>query len=69
MAISIRHTYNTYVEIVFYAEEGITLRCRDCGQMDDIAERVCEILIKHDFAYADVCSSETGEVLMMIERT
>jgi hypothetical protein len=37
--------------------------------MDDIAEQVCEILIKHNFAYADVCSAETGEVLMVIERT
>jgi hypothetical protein len=37
--------------------------------MDDIAEQVCEVLVKHNFAYADVCSAETGEVLMVIERT
>ena len=69
MAINIRHTYNTHVEITVYSEDGITLRCRDSGQMDDVAERVCEILVKHNFSYADVCSDETGEVLMEIERT
>lgn len=69
MAINIRHTYSTNVEIIFYSEDGITLRCRDCGQMDDIAEQVCEILVKHNFSDASVCSTETGEVLMEIERT
>ena len=69
MAINIRHTYSAHVEIIFYADDGITLRCNDCGQMDDIAEQVCEVLVKHNFAYADICSAETGEVLMVIERT
>ena len=69
MAINIRHTYSTRVEITFYAENGITLHCRDFGQMDEIAEQVCEVLVKHNFAYADICSSETGELLMVIERT
>ena len=69
MAINIRHTYNAHVEICYYSDEGYTLRCNDCGEMDDIAERTCEILVKHNFSYADVCSAETGEVLMIIERT
>ncbi len=69
MAINIRHTYSTHVEICYYTEGGYTLHCRICGQMDDIAEQVCEVLVKHNFAYADVCSAETGEVLMIIERT
>jgi len=69
MAINIRHTYSTHVTIVFYADDGITLRCNDCGQMDDIAEQVCEVLVKHSFAEASICSAETGEVLMVIERT
>ena len=69
MTINIRHTYSTHVEIAFYADDGITLRCRDCGQMDDIAEQVCEVLTKHNFSYADVCSVETGEVLMEIVQT
>ena len=69
MAINIRHTYNAHVEICFYTDGGYTLRCHDCGEMDDIAEKVCEILVKHNFVSADVCSAETGEVLMIIERT
>lgn len=69
MAINIHHTYYAHVEVRYYADDGYTLRCRDCGQIDDIAEQVCEILVKHNFAYADVCSAETDEVLMTIERT
>jgi hypothetical protein len=70
MAIIIKHTYCTHVSVVFYDDEaGISLRYDDCGSMDDIAERACEVLVKHNFAYADVCSAETSEVLMTIERT
>lgn len=69
MAINIRHTYCAHVEIIFYGEDGITLRAKDCGQMDDIAEQICEILVKHNFSYADICSATTGELLMVVERT
>ena len=69
MAINIKHTYNTNVDIHYYTEGGYTLHCRDCGMMDDIAEQVCEVLVKHSFSYADVCDAATGEVLMIIERT
>ena len=70
MAINIRHTYTAHVTVVFYDDDaGTSLRCDDCGSMDDIAERICDVLIKHNFSYADVCSDETGEVLMIIERT
>lgn len=69
MAINIRHTYSTNVEVQYYTDGGYTLRCRDYGQMDDIAEQVCEVLIKHNFTHADICSTETGELLMVIERT
>jgi hypothetical protein len=37
--------------------------------MDDIAEEVTEIVVRHNFEYADVCSAETGEILMVVERT
>lgn len=69
MAINIRHTYSAHVTVVFYSEDGITLRYDDCGTMDDIAEQICEVLVKHNFSYADVCSDETGKVLMIVERT
>lgn len=70
MAINIRHTYTAHVTVVFYDDDmRISLRYDDCGSMDDITEQICEVLVKHNFAYADVCSAETGEVLMVIERT
>ena len=69
MAINIHHTYSTHVDIIFYADNGVRMRTYDCGMMDDIAEQVCEVLVKHNFTHADICSAETGEVLMIIERT
>lgn len=70
MAINIHHTYCTHVTVVFSDNDtGISLRYDDCGSMDNISEQVCEVLVKHNFSYADVCSAETGEVLMVIERT
>lgn len=71
MAINIEHTYCTHVEIIFYphGDSGCGLHKSTCGSMDDIAVHCCEILVKHNFAGADVCSAETGEVLMIITRT
>ena len=70
MAINIRHTYTSNVSVSFYSEtDGYSLHHDDCGSMDDIAERICEVLVKHNSDYADVCSTETGELLMVIERT
>ena len=69
MTINIKHTYVVNVDIHYYSENGYTLRCRDCGDMDSITERVCEILVKHNFSYSDVCLMDTGEVLMEIERS
>lgn len=65
MAINIRHTYATQVEVVL---DGI-FHYDATGDLDEIAESACEHLIKHNFTVADVCSVETGEVLMIIERT
>lgn len=70
MAINIRHTYCAHATVVFYDDDvGISLRYDDCSSMDAIAQQACEVLVKHNFSYADVCSAETGEVLMVVERT
>ena len=69
MAINIQHVYTTHVDIIFYSNDGLTLRCKDVGTMDDISERVSEILVKHNFVSADVSSAETGEILLIVERT
>ena len=69
MAINIKHTYTTEVDIYYYSKDGYGLCRRDYDDMDSIAERVCEVLVKHNFSSADVVSMDTGEVLMTIERS
>lgn len=69
MAINTYYIYTTNVICRFFTAEGEILRCNDCGTMDDIHERMCKIIVKHNFTSADACSAETGEVLMVIERT
>ena len=68
--ITIRHIYTDTVIILYSNFAGnYTLKEEHCGTMDDIAEHVCDVLIQHNFNYADVCSDSTGEVLMTIRRT
>lgn len=70
MAINIKHTYSTHTHVTYLDEEmNCGLHESICGNMDEIAEHVCEVLVKHNFSYADVCSEETGELLMIVERT
>ncbi len=69
MAINIHHTYSTHADVFYYDNSTLNLREYVCDNMDDIAEHVCEVLIRHNFTTADVCDSETGEVLMVVERT
>lgn len=69
MSLHIRHTYCTHVVIYYDRDDYEDLSERLCDNMDDIAEYVCERLIKHNFSRADICSAETGEVLMVVERT
>jgi len=69
MAIHVQHTYTTHVEIIYRAQDGAGLHEATCGSMDDILEHVCDVLVHHHFTSADVCSAETGEVLMIVERS
>ena len=69
MAINTYYVYTTRVSCRFFTGDDEILHCEDCGTLDKIHDRVCEILIKHNFTDADVCSTETGEVLMVIKRT
>lgn len=65
MAFNIQHTYCTHVEITFDER----FRYHTVGDMDEIQETIMGLMVKHNFAHADICSSETGEVLMIIDRT
>jgi len=69
MAIIIKHTYSTEVDIVFTSEDGYCFHQKVTDTMDGIAEHVCEMFAAHRFTAADVCDARTGEVLMILERT
>lgn len=69
MAIIIKHTYSTNVDIVFTSEDGYCFHQKVTDTMDGIAEHVCDMFIAHKFTAADVCDDNTGELLMTIERT
>lgn len=69
MAIHVQHTYSTHTEIIYQSSDGTGLREYTVGNMDEILEHVCDVLVHHHFSHADVCSAENGEVLMIIERT
>ena len=70
MALNIRYTYSTHVEISFLDRaNNYSLKEQTCGSMDEIEEHVCEVLVKHDFNSADVIDAATGELLMVVERT
>ena len=69
MALNTFYIYTTHVTCNFYTRHGETLHYDDCGTLDEIHERMCEVLVKHNFDDADACSVETGEVLMVVQRT
>lgn len=70
MAINIQHTYSTHVEISFLDHaHNYALKEQTCGSMDEIAEHVCEVLVKHNFNSADVIDASTGELLLIVERS
>ena len=70
MAINIHYVYSTNVEISFLDRaHNYALKEQTCGSMDEITEHICEVLVKHDFTYADVIDATSGELLLVIERT
>ena len=67
--ITVQHTYCTHVEIIYTANDGAGLHETTVGNMDEIMEHVCDVLVHHAFVHADVCSAETGEILMIVDRS
>lgn len=67
--INIQHTYTTHVEISYLDPTGnYALKEQTCGSMDEIAEHICEVLVKHNFVSADAIDAGTGELLLLVER-
>lgn len=69
MAINIHFTYTAHVTIHFYSNDEMTFYYDNCGSLEDIAANMAEEMVKHNFVGADACDRETGEVLIMIDRT
>ena len=68
--IKIEHLYCTHVYIIYYFDgDPYTFDQTIVGTMDEIAEMVSDVLVKGNFNSADVCSAETGEILMNITRS
>lgn len=65
MAFNIQHTYCTHVNVEYDNEFNV----HACGSMDEIQEDVMLSMVRHEFTHADVCDANTGEVLMIIDRT
>lgn len=69
MAINIQHTYSTHCEIAYAGKDHEQLYENMTATMDEVQERAMFIIVKHDFISAHVCDINTGELLMIIERT
>ena len=69
MAINVQHIHSTHCEITYTGKNDEQLYENMTATMDDIQEEAITILVKHDFISAHVCDANTGELLMIIERT
>ena len=67
MAITIQHTYSTYVDIKYDPNPGFYEFL--CGTMDELTQHACEIIVKNSLTYAKICDARTGEILVTIKRT
>ena len=69
MALHVKHTYSTHVEISYLDPIGnYSLKENQCGNMDELAEHMCEVIVKHNFTLADACDANTGELVLTVER-
>lgn len=69
MAINIQHTYSTHADIYYDRKETHHLSEYLVGTIDELTEHACEMIVKHNFSTAEICSYETGEILAIVERT
>ena len=66
--IKIEHFYTTSMRIDYTMNQY--KRCAETmvGNMDEITEEICYKLVKYNWQSADVSSTDTGEILMVITR-
>ena len=66
--IKIEHFYATSARIDYIMNQYKKYTETMIGSMDAIAEEVCHKLVKYNWQSADVSSTDTGEILMVITR-
>lgn len=70
MAINIYHSHSDVAEITYYGVmKGSGLVETLSGTMDELAEHMCDVMVKHNFVLADACSVDTGEILLIVTRS
>ena len=69
MAINIYHSHSDMVKITYYGVMKCNLVETLSGTMDELAEHMCDVMVKHNFVLADACSVDTGEMLLIVTRS
>ena len=67
--ITIEHCMNIHVDCIFISDEGVTMHYRDNGTMDEVTERICENMVKHNFVCAEARDTCTNQILVSVERS
>lgn len=70
MALEISHVYADAAKITYYG----TTNCNGLvesfsGTMDEIAEHICDVMVKHNFERAEACSFYNDEMLLTVKRS
>lgn len=60
----IDYTATATVNIIYDCNFSYTM----VGSLSIISDTVCQHMREHNFSYADVCDSETGEILITIRK-
>lgn len=69
MALVISHVYDTATKITYYG----TTKCNSLvenfsGTMDEIAEHICDVMVKRNFKLAKAYAFHNDELLLIVKR-
>ncbi len=69
MAINVEYTWQTTTETFFYDGTTFIALRRDDDFISETIKRDTEIMNKHNFSEAQICSAETGDLLVHLTTT
>lgn len=69
MAINVEYHWQTTTETFFYDGTTFIAQRRDNDFISETVKRDTEIMSKHNFSEAHICSAETGELLVQLTTT